>query len=409
LKVEIITVGDEVIFGHIVDTNAAFLANAVYSLGAKVTRIISVGDDVAAISEVLREATSRADLIIVTGGLGSTPDDLTSQAAAQAFGRRFALHKGYLESIREKFQGWDLKFTPSSERQAMLPEGAQPLPNPIGICGFKLEEAGKTLFFLPGVPREVEKITEGVLLPFLRERIRGKEVIRASLLKIFGPTETGVKELLQDLEGDYELAYLPSFPEIHLRLVVRGADEADVEARKKRYEEGIRKKLGIHLFGKDDEVLEGVVGELLKEKGMTISVAESCTGGLVAHRITEIPGSSDYFLGGVVVYSNQAKEELLGVPRHILERFGPVSRQTAEFMARGVRRLNRTTLALATTGIAGPTGGTPETPVGRVFIALAAQDEVKVRKYDFFGDRHQIKLMASEVTLDMVRRYLLTL
>jgi nicotinamide-nucleotide amidase len=234
-----------------------------------------------------------------------------------------------------------------------------------------------------------------------------KEIVRSSLLKVFGLTEAGVKEILQGIKQGIELVYLPSFPEIHLKVVVRGANKKEVAARLKQAEEAIAECLGINLFGRGDEVMEGVVGRLLREKGSSIAVAESCTGGLIAHRITEIPGSSDYFLLGVVAYNNQAKEELLGVSHAILERYGPVSKETAEQMATGVRKGSKATIGLATTGIAGPTGGTPETPVGRVFVALSTAAIREVKQYDLSGNRHEIKLIASEVALDRVRRYLL--
>jgi nicotinamide-nucleotide amidase len=243
---------------------------------------------------------------------------------------------------------------------------------------------------------------------FVRERIRGeREVVKSSLLKVFGPNEAEVRELLQGIKGSIELAYLSSFPEIHLKVVVRGANKKEVDTRLKQAEEAIAERLGINLFGRGDEVMEGVVGRLLREKGSSIAVAESCTGGLIAHRITEIPGSSDYFLLGVVAYSNQAKEALLGVSHALLERYGPVSKEVAEQMAVGVRASSGALIGIATTGIAGPAGGTPETPVGRVFIALATEAIREVKQYDLFGDRHGIKLMASEVALDRVRRYLL--
>jgi nicotinamide-nucleotide amidase len=408
LRVEIITIGNEVISGHIVDTNAAFLADTVFSLGAKITRLVSVGDDTEAIAETLREAMSRADLILVTGGLGPTPDDVTPEAAARALGKELTLHKEYLNTLKSNFRRWHLIFTPSDEKVAYLPEGAVQLPNPVGMCGFRLDEGNKSIFFFPGVPRELKGLIEESLRPFLREKMCGeKEVVRTSLLKIFGPTEAGVKETLQGIKGDIEVAYLPSFPEIHLRVIVRGTNEKEVEARLKCSDDEIAGRLGVYLFGKGDEVMEGVVGKLLREKKSTIAVAESCTGGLIAHRITEVSGSSDFFRQGVVAYSNQAKEELLGVPHSTLERIGPVSKETAQQMAQGIRERSKTTLGLATTGIAGPTGGSAINPVGRVFIALVAEDMVEVKEYDFFGDRHQVKFMTSEVALDRVRRYLI--
>jgi nicotinamide-nucleotide amidase len=237
-----------------------------------------------------------------------------------------------------------------------------------------------------------------------------REMIRSFLLlKVFGPTEAAVKELVQGIKEDIEISYLPSFPELHLKVVAHGASKEEVDARLKQAEEVIAARLGIDLFGRGDEVMEGVVGKLLREKGSTIAVAESCTGGLIAHRITEVPGSSDYFLLGVVAYSNQAKEALLGVSHTILNRYGAVSKETAEDMAVGVREKSEATIGIATTGIAGPTGGTTENPVGRVFVALTTEDLREVKQYDFVGNRHEIKLIASEVALDMVRKYLLSI
>jgi nicotinamide-nucleotide amidase len=408
MNVEIITIGNEVITGHIADTNAAFLADTVFSLGAKITRIVSVGDEKEAIAEALLEAMTRSDLILVTGGLGPTPDDRTSEAAAIALGRELKVNKEYLDTLKAKFRRWNLRFTASDEKQARLPHGAEPLPNPIGLCGFTLEEGGKTIFFFPGVPREMKGIVAEALLPFLRKKIRGKkEIVRFAKFKVFGLSEARVKEVIEGITGNVELAYLPSFPEIHIRVIVRGIDEKEVAAQHKQCEEEISERLGAYLYGTGDEVLESVVGRLLGEKKASIAVAESCTGGLIAHRITEVPGSSDYFRRGVVAYSNEAKEELLGVSSSVLKKYGPVSTETAEQMAIGVRENSEATIGVATTGIAGPTGGTPEAPVGRVFIALAADDILEVKQYDFFGDRHAVKLMASAVALDTVRRYLL--
>jgi PncC family amidohydrolase len=234
-----------------------------------------------------------------------------------------------------------------------------------------------------------------------------REMIGSSLLKIFGPTEAEVKEILREIKGGIDVAYISAFPEIHLKVVARGEEKEEASVRLRQAEKDIAARLGIDLFGRGDDVMEGVVGRLLRARCSTIAIAESCTGGLIAHRITEIPGSSDYFLLGVVAYSNQAKETLLGVPHALLERNGPVSKETAEQMAAGVREGNKATIGIATTGIAGPTGGTSENPVGRVFIGLATEAVREVKQYDLSGDRHEIKLMASELALDMVRRYLL--
>jgi nicotinamide-nucleotide amidase len=409
LQIEIITIGNELISGHIIETNANLVSDAVFSTGAQITRIVSVGDDKEAIVATLREALTRADLIVVTGGLGPTPDDLTTEAAAQALGRGLTLDSEYLETLKKKFQRWNLPFTAADERVANLPKGAQPLPNPAGMCGFRIDEGQKTIFFFPGVHNEVKKLVQGVLLPFMRELVRNdKTVVSAALLKVFGPTEAQVKEMIQGvIEKGIEVAYLPSFPDIHLRVIARGENEREVVARRKQTEDAISERLGPYLFGRGAEVMEGVVGRLLIERNATIAIAESCTGGLISHRVTEVAGSSAYFLRGIVAYGNQAKEALLSVPCALLDRCGPVSKEVAEQMAAEVRTSSGASIGIATTGIAGPTGGTPETPVGRVFIALAAEQYQEVKQYDFFGDRHQVKLMASEVALDSVRRYLL--
>ena len=304
MKVEIITIGNEVITGHIVDTNAVFLADTVFSLGARVTRIVSVGDEMEAISEALQEAMTRADLILVSGGLGPTPDDRTPEAAAQALGRKLTMHKEYLDALKAKFRTWNLTFTRSDEKQAILPQGADPLPNPIGLCGFKLEVGGKTIFFFPGVPRELKGIVEEALLPFLREKIRdGKEIVRSALFRVFGLSEARVKELIEDIKGNFELAYLPSFPEIRLRVIVRGVDAKEVAARHQQCAEEISERLGDYLYGTGDEVLESVVGKLLRERKATFAVAESCTGGLVGAVMTSVAGSSAWFRGGVIAYA----------------------------------------------------------------------------------------------------------
>jgi len=405
VKAYVITVGNELLEGFTLNTNASFLGQVLGSHGVRVVRMTSVGDRREEIVEVLREAMGMADIVLVTGGLGPTPDDLTREAAALAFGRRLVLNEEYRQSLKEKFREWGLDFTSEEERQAFLPEGAVPLPNPVGICGFRMEAEGRVAFFFPGVPRELREMVKGSLVPFLQERAEGASF--SKLFKVFGPTESGVKELLEGFEGDFTLAFLPSFPEIHLRLTLRGRDREELFRKMDGLEEELRGRLGLHLFGTEDETMEKVVGELLRERGATIATAESCTGGLVAHRITEVPGSSDYFEGGVVSYSNRAKVELLGVPEEVIERHGAVSEETARLMAQGIRERRRTTFGLSTTGIAGPTGGTPEAPVGRVFIALATKDHVEVRRYDLFGDRGQIKLLASEIALDRVRRFLL--
>lgn len=406
MRAEIVTIGDELLIGATLDTNSHYLAGVLHRFDVDLQRVVTVRDVLEEIVDALRAATRRAELVLVTGGLGPTPDDLTREAAAKAFGLGLALNEDYLEELKEKFKRWDLPFGKGEEDLALLPEGARVIPNPIGLCGFKLMVGKSHVFFFPGVPKELRAMVEGSLIPFLR-KITGSIGVAEKLLKCFGPTESQVQEALKDLGGEFTLAFLPSFPEIHLRLTVRAPSPEEASRRLLDYEKEIRQRLGLHLYGTDDETMEEVLGRLLRERGATIATAESCTGGLVAHRITEVPGSSDYFLGGVVSYSEEAKQRLLGVPEGILRHHGAVSAPCAEAMAKGVKERFGATFGVSTTGIAGPSGGTPEHPVGTVFIGMAVGDHVEVKRYRFFGDRSQVKLMASEVALDRVRRFLL--
>ena len=260
MKAYVITVGNELLEGFTLNTNASFLGQVLSSHGVRVVRMTSVGDRREEIVEALREAMGMADIVLVTGGLGPTPDDLTREAAALAFGRRLVLNEEYRQSLKEKFREWGLDFTSEEERQAFLPEGAVPLPNPVGICGFRMEAEGRVAFFFPGVPRELREMVKGSLVPFLQER--AGEAVLSRLFKVFGPTESGVKELLEGFEGDFTLAFLPSFPEIHLRLTLRGRDREELFRKMDGLEEELRGRLGLHLFGTEDETMEKVVGEL---------------------------------------------------------------------------------------------------------------------------------------------------
>ena len=405
MRIEIVIVGDEILEGLIAEANAQYLCAVLSQWGLRPRRIVTVGDELEAIVEALKDSFDRSDLVIVTGGLGPTPDDLTREAAAQAFGLPLRRHEGYLEQIRKKFQERNLPFTEAEEAFALLPEGAEILPNPIGLCGFRLKISGRHLFFLPGVPREVRAIVKESLLPFLQGA--GALGMAQKVIKCFGLTEGQAKELLKDLKGPFKVAYLPQLPELHIKVRVEVSCQREAQRVLQEVVDEIRRRLGINVFGMDEDTLEGVLGGLLRERGFSLATAESCTGGLVAHRITQVPGSSEYFLGGVVSYSNESKERELGVPAEVIRVHGAVSAECASAMAEGVRLRFGSTFGISTTGIAGPAGGTPEKPVGTVFIALDAGSHKEVKGYRFFGDRNQIKLMASEVALDRLRRFLL--
>jgi len=349
--------------------------------------------------------------IIVTGGLGPTDDDRTAEAAARAFGRTVELNREALAAIEKKFAGYQAKMPFPSQRQAMLPSGVELIPNPRGTAsGFLIEDAGREFMFMPGVPAEAEAMTESFIIPRLMKKSGFKQVILSKTMRVFGLWESAVQERL---DGQIEegpglcLAYLPHFPEVRLKVTGVGEDENKVRQDIARAAAIIEKQLGEYIYSMHDEPLELVTGQLLKEKKATIALAESCTGGLICNRITNISGSSEYMLMGVVVYSNQAKVDLLKIPRAVLDEHGAVSEPCAQLMAKNVRELAGSTYGISVTGIAGPTGGTEEKPMGTVFIGIASAKGESVTRHRFFGGREQIKLMTSHMALNNLRKYIL--
>lgn len=397
--------------GEIADANAFFMANALTERGFCVTRVSMVGDQEGQIQDALLQSRDRAEAVIVSGGLGPTSDDLTTPAAAKAFGESLVLHEESLEQIRERFARGGMEMPRSNEKQAVFPASAEIIPNPVGTApGFCLKSRGKAIFFLPGVPRELQHLFRETVLPRLERERKGNIHYRARTLKIFGLTESAIADRLSGIRAEHfsaTLAYLPRYPENHVKIIVQGSDLEEVKRNLAELERVIREKLEGRVFAVDRETLEEIVGRLLKERQATLAVAESCTGGLVAHRMTNIPGSSEYFERGVVVYSNQAKTELLQVPKELLAELGAVSAPVAEKMAEGVRHLSRATIGLAITGIAGPAGGSADKPVGTVFIALSGPDGTASRRYQFWGDRDQVKMISAQTALEWVRRYFL--
>ncbi len=411
MNIELVIIGNELVSGEIPDANAFFMANALVERGFYVTRISMVGDQEGQIQDALLQSCDRAEAVIVSGGLGPTNDDLTTAAAAKAFGESLILHEECLKQIRERFAKRGMEMPRSNEKQAVFPASAEIIPNPVGTApGFCLESRGKAIFFLPGVPRELQHLFRETVLPRLERERKGNIHYRARTLKIFGLTESAIADRLSGISAEHfsaTLSYLPRYPENHVKMIVRGPDLEEVKKNLVELERVIRGKLEGRVFAVDRETLEEIVGRLLMERHATLAVAESCTGGLVSHRMTNIPGSSEYFERGVVVYSNQAKTDLLQVPQSLIAEQGAVSAPVAEKMAEGVRRLSGATLGLGITGIAGPTGGSADKPVGTVFIALAGPDETASRRYQFWGNRDQVKIISAHTALEWVRRYFL--
>ncbi len=410
MRAEILSVGTELLLGQIVDTNAAYIARELAALGLDVHFKQTVGDNPGRIQETLRLALGRADVIVMTGGLGPTEDDLTVEAVAEALGLELAHDPAVAEHIRRFFETRGRPLPDTVFKQALLPRGARVIPNLRGTApGVHLEHDGRMIFIMPGVPFEMDGMMRDYVIPYLRART-ADTVIRSRILRVTGEGESAVEVRIKDLIRGRAPTVAPyaKLGEVHLRLTAKGRPD-DVAAQIARGEALVRERLGDLVYGIDDQMLEDVVADLLVSRGMTIAVAESCTGGLLAKRLTNVPGSSAYFMEGIVAYSNQAKVDRLDVDPALLEQYGAVSAPAAEAMATGIRRRAQTALGVSITGIAGPAGGTAEKPVGLVFIGLAHDRDVQHRRFAFGSEpgREGIRHLAAQAALNMVRLHLL--
>jgi nicotinamide-nucleotide amidase len=347
--------------------------------------------------------------VIITGGLGSTSDDITNEIAASALNRPLCLDEEMVEQIRTYVSARGMKMSRAFEKMAWMPEDSKILCPKENVCGFSLVENKVRLYFLPGVPEQMRYLMDEVVIPDLLLHCTALPALKHKVLKLYGLNEPSIAERLKDLpekSGNVILGFYPRFPENHITLSLRGEDEPSVTGEIDLMEREIRSRVGSFIFATGDQRMEGVVGEMLLRKKLTLSVAESCTGGLIGNLLTNVPGSSGYFLGGMIVYGNQAKMDLLRVSKETLDTHGAVSDPAAREMAAGVRRELKTDLGLSVTGIAGPDGGTAEKPVGTVYIGLASGDETFSGKYRFWGKREQNKLNSAMMALDWVRRVL---
>ncbi len=411
-RAEVISVGTELLLGQITDTNATYICQRMAECGIPVYFRQTVGDNFERVQEAFRLAWSRAELIVFTGGLGPTEDDLTKEAVAAVLGADLVEDPGALAHLEQFFARRGRSMTANQRRQALIPRGALPIPNRWGTApGVFWEADGRVVVMVPGVPREMRGMVDEFVLPELRRRgWVGQEVIRSRVLRTVGIGEGQLEELIRDLihTTNPTVAPLAHVGEVHLRITARGFPE-EVSRLLDEAEARLRQRLGDAVYGVDDETLDGVVGRLLRDSGLRVAVAESCTGGLVGERLTSVPGSSAYFLGGVVAYGNEAKVKLLGVPQSLLEEFGAVSAEVAEAMARGAREAFGADVGIAVTGIAGPSGGTEAKPVGRVYLALADAQSSRTVRADFGEEpgREGVRRLASQAALNLLRRYLL--
>ena len=411
MKIGILTIGNELMNGRIADTNASFIAREINLQGWSVEAIMTVGDDFASIKNRLDYLLSMTDAVICSGGLGPTADDITTAAIAEAFGLPLYTDENVLSFIKDIFTKFNLRWVENNAKQAMFPQGAEVIPNSRGTApGFALPVEGKFIFVIPGVPAEAKlMITHGVI-PALRKQFPQNEQHAAKqTIKTFGLSEAAVDDRLKDIDFvslGVSIGFYPVFPENHIVLIARQKTQEEAQKNLQKAQDEVAARLQDFIFSYGEKTLEEVIAGLLTEKKLTIAVAESCTGGLITNRLTDVSGSSDYLERGLVTYSNAAKIGMLGVPASIIEKHGAVSEETARLMAEGVRKLAGTDLGLSSTGIAGPTGGTKEKPAGTVYLALADSKQTICRHYAFRWDRSRNKHVFSETALMMLKNFL---
>jgi nicotinamide-nucleotide amidase len=410
--VEVITIGDELLLGFTIDTNAAHLARQLAAIGMHVVQRATIGDEAGAIGRAVGAALDRTGAVITTGGLGPTSDDLSKESIAALFGRGMHLDAEHLAWMEERWiKRFNRPLPAGTRRQAMMPDGADKLENRHGSApGVWLEdERGRWVAMLPGVPSEMRGMLADTLIPRLAHRVGSGTVVRSLTLRTTGVAESLLADQIESMSGGplgVSLAYLPSISGVDLRLTVRDVPAADAEASLASAASRLRARVGESIYGEDDDDLASVVLDLCRQRTLTIGVAESCTGGLLGARLTAVPGSSDVVRGGIVAYHNDIKRDLLGVDQSVLNQHGAVSEQAVTQMAIGARRIAASNIGLAITGIAGPSGGTAEKPVGTVWIAINVDGDIQTRMLRLWGGREEVRQRAAQWAMEMLRQKL---
>ena len=404
MNAEVITIGTELLLGQITDTNAAYLGKKLAGVGVNLYFKTTAGDNIERVKSVLDSACKRADLILITGGLGPTVDDITREALAQFTGRELVLDNAALAKIEGMFKSRGINMTENNKLQAYLPQGAVSLVNNHGTApGFIVEHNSVIIAVMPGVPSEMYPMMEESVIPYIMKKMgKMNQVIVSRSLKVIGLGESRVDDKIQDLfrsSNNPSIGVYAHVNEVEVRLTAK-ADTVDLALR---LIDGLKKqvyeRLGDNIYGEEDETLEGKIAAILTEKKLTVSTAESCTAGLVAHRLTNVAGSSAYFTGGINAYSNEVKTGVLGVPAEVIDEHGAVSMECAKAMALRSAELFKTDCAISVTGIAGPGGGTAEKPVGLVYMGIAVKGIVTVNKIDFPGTRENIRIRSAQNAL----------
>ena len=411
MKAEIISIGSEILSGQITDTNANFIAQKLAELSIDLNYISAVGDNQKMLLSLLKKALSRSDLIITTGGLGPTEDDITYQVIAKTLHLKLIKSPEAEKNLKRILHIIKIKLSPSNLKQAYLPEGAKVIINKYGTApAMILEKDNKIISSFPGVPYEMKKLIEENLIPYLKEKFPPSVIKKSKTLKITGLGESSVNELIRNYineQTNFSFGIYAHPEDIQIQITTQAPTEKEVDQLLQFSANQLTKILGNYVYGTDQQSLEEVVGNLLKAKNIKVAVAESCSGGRLGEMITNIPGSSEYFQGGVISYNAKIKEELLKVPPEIIKKYGEVSEQVARLMAEGVRKCCYSDIGISITGIAGPGGATEKKQVGLVYIALANGKKTLIQKHQLFGNRQQIRLRASRRALNLLRMYLI--
>jgi nicotinamide-nucleotide amidase len=411
MKAEIISIGSEILRGQITDTNANFIAQKLAELSIDLNYISAVGDNHKMLLSLLKKALSRSDLIITTGGLGPTEDDITYQVIAKTLHLKLIKSPEAEKNLKRILYSIKIKLSPSNLKQAYLPEGAKVIINKYGTApAMILEKDNKILSSFPGVPYEMKKLIEENLIPYLKEKFPPSVIKKSKTLKITGLGEASVNELIRNYineQTNFSFGIYANPEDIQIQITTQAPTEKEVDQLLQFSSNQLTKILGDYVYGTDQQSLEEVVGNLLKAKNIKVAVAESCSGGMLGEMITNIPGSSEYFQGGVISYNAKIKEELLKVPQEIIKKYGEVSEQVARLMAEGVRKCCYSDIGISITGIAGPGGATEKKKIGLVYMALANGKKTLIQKHQLFGNRQQIRLRASRRALNLLRMYLI--
>jgi nicotinamide-nucleotide amidase len=410
MNVEIISVGDELLIGQTVNTNASWMGEQLLAIGVHVQWVTTVGDSRRALIQSLEIAESRGDVVLMTGGLGPTHDDITKKVACDYFGASLVMNEDILEQVRERFRRRGLKMVSINEGQALVPDSAEIMRNEQGTApGMIFKRDGFSCYIMPGVPREMKGMMQNVVLPQLQRQLGGRTIKIKNLMTTGIPESTLFEQLdnLDEIQTNARVAFLPGLFGVKIRLMAIAESEEKADRRIIAAEALVRKKVAVSIFADQDISLEQAVANVLIEYNETVAVAESCTGGLVANLLTNISGSSTFFDRGIVTYSNTAKIEHLNVASTTIEKFGAVSKETAKAMAEGIRHLSKTDYGISITGIAGPSGGTDEKPVGLVFVACSDKTETVYEQHLFANDRLGNKQRSAQAILNLLRKQIL--